>query len=65
MKKNEYISPSLEVTFIKTNIQILAGSPQGTNIAGLGISDQAAPNDMEGRSRSKTVWDDEEEEEEY
>lgn len=63
MKKNEYISPSLKVTFIEPNIHILAGSPKGTNITDLGVSDQTAPNDMEGRSRHTSLWDDDESEE--
>jgi hypothetical protein len=65
MKKNAYISPSVEITAIAICTHILEGSPTGTNIDDLGVSDTDAPEDMIGRGRRNDVWMDEEEEEEF
>ena len=63
MEKLHYISPSIKVADYDTESDMLAGSPQGTNVQGLGIvSNQNADQTIIGRSR-KNVWDDEEEEE--
>ena len=59
MKKIHYIAPAISQEAIC--IQLLAGSPKGTNIDDLGVSDQPAPGDMEGHSRNFSVWDDEDE----
>ena len=61
MKKIAYIAPTTEVTTINTHWHILAGSPTKTNVDDLPISEDPAPEEMEGHSRRRTVWDDEEE----
>ncbi len=64
MKKNAYISPSVGIEVVATELHILAGSDSltGTNIDDLGVAEEDAPADMEGRSRRHNVWEDEEEE---
>jgi hypothetical protein len=59
MKKFNYIAPTIEVADFVNESDMLAGSPTGTNIEGLGIADEEAEQGMEGRSRF-SVWEDEE-----
>ena len=58
MKKIHYIAPAISQEAIC--IQLLAGSPKGTNIDDLGVKNEA-PTEMVGRSRDFSVWDDEDE----
>lgn len=63
MKKLAYISPEIWVTLIDTKIHVLAGSPTGTDVEGLDVEEEDAPEDMEGRSRRRrNQWDDEQDE---
>jgi hypothetical protein len=50
MKKIAYIQPAIEMMVAETE-QFIAGSPTGTNIEGLGISDTPADASEEGRAR--------------
>lgn len=56
MNKRIYIAPTIEIETALTELYILAGSPKGTNIEGLGVSDEAASTEMVGRSR-QGAWD--------
>ena len=59
MNKRIYIAPTIEIETTEMDFYILAGSPKSTNIEGLGVSDEAAPSDMVGRSRQGAwSWDD-------
>jgi hypothetical protein len=60
MKKNVYISPSVEIEDYETGSDLLVASPTGTNIDDLDVANGDAPTDMEGRSRrNRNVWEDE------
>ena len=61
MKKTTYIAPAVQVMQIHTE-QLLntISAPTSTNVAGLGVSDENYEGEV--RSRSYSVWGDDEEE---
>lgn len=62
MKKIAYIAPSTNIVNVEINQLLNISNPTSTNVDGLGVSDDEYTE--EGRSR-RTVWDDEEEEEDF
>ena len=62
MKKTAYISPATDITYLETGKLLSVSAPTSTNVDGLGVSEEEY--EGEGHSRRRTVWDDEELEEE-
>jgi hypothetical protein len=62
MKKKAYLSPEVMVTAIHTAQLVMGSKLKGTSINGLGVAEEDAPEEMEGRSRRRrrSAWEEEE-----
>ena len=63
MNRKEYLQPQLTTTAICADVHLLTGSVKTKGDTGITVLDETI-NDSEAGSRRRSVWDDEEDEDE-
>ena len=65
MKKTDYISPETTVTTVEFQLLQFAVSGEGVTSGGQDNSQPGDPGYVDPRSRNQSVWEEEEEEEDF